>query len=573
MSDHLASLFGSAVGMLPSAPERSLELFTEITNYDESACDAWVGRIRCGDTDRVTLFRAWYSRTNFGQLAGAAEISMNSVNARIPIGGLFGDITYPINSPLAITMGFAVNEAAEGNYADAMEALEEVQANGAEHLVAWVKAVIYAAAERWTDVIDEVRGASGWPDKVLAAAGGVAHGVAAANLGLFTEAERRLTESNASPAGQACAPAIAWYLAMTRRSQGNEDAAVALLEWLQATHPEPKVAAALRDLNYRLETTTPEKIASRTDPWDPSSVVADTSGREKLLAEAQAELDRQIGLGRVKQQIEAYRAATQMAKLRAARGMKVAQTSKHMIFAGPPGTGKTTIARVVANILAGLGVISEPKLVETSRKDFVAEYEGQSAVKTARTIDRALGGVLFIDEAYTLVQERDGRADPFGTEALDTLLARMENDRDRLVVIIAGYSADIDRLLEANDGLRSRFATRIEFDSYSPDEIVEIATVLAAGNDSSLSDEAAKRVLDAATLLSQRTLNGKPALDIAGNGRYARQLVEAGEQNRDMRLSRLPDIESLGVEQLSEISGDDMAAAIADVHARLNISE
>ena len=141
------------------------------------------------------------------------------------------------------------------------------------------------------------------------------------------------------------------------------------------------------------------------------------------------------------------------------------------------------------------------------------------------------------------------------------------------MVIIAGYSADIDRLLEANDGLRSRFATRIEFDSYSPDGIGEIATVLAAGNDSSLSDEAAKRVLDAATLLSQRTLNGKPALDIAGNGRYARQLVEAGEQNRDMRLSRLPDIESLGVEQLSEISGDDMAAAIADVHARLNISE
>lgn len=571
MSEHLASLFGSAVGMLPSAPERSLELFTDITNYDESACDAWVGRIRCGDTDRVTVFRAWYSRTNFGQLAGAAELSMNSVNARVSIGGLFGDITYPINSPLAITMGFAVTEASVGNYADAMEALEDVPTNGAEHLVSWVKAVIYAAAERWTDVIDEVRGASGWPDKVLAAAGGVAHGVAAANLGLFTEAERRLTESNASPAGEACAPAIAWYLAMTRRSQGNEDAAVALLEWLQATHPEPRVAAALKDPNYRMQTTTPEKIASRTDPWDPSSVVADTSGREKLLAEAQAQLDRQIGLGRVKQQIEAYRAATQMARLRAARGMKVAQASKHMIFAGPPGTGKTTIARVVANILAGLGVISEPKLVETSRKDFVAEYEGQSAIKTARTIDRALGGVLFIDEAYTLVQERDGRADPFGTEALDTLLARMENDRDRLVVIIAGYSADIDRLLEANDGLRSRFATRIEFDSYSPDEIVEIANVIAANTDSSLTEEAAKQVLEAATLLGQRSLNGKPALDIAGNGRYARQLVEAGEQNRDMRLSRSLDFESLGVEQLSEISGDDMAAAITAVHARLNI--
>ena len=573
MTEHLASLFGSAVGMLPSAPARSLELFTEVTNFDESACDAWVGRIRCGDTERVTLFRAWYSRTNFGQLAGAAEISMNSLNARIPIGGLYGDITYPINSPLAITMGFAVHEAAVGNYADAMEALEDVPFTGAEHLVSWVKAVIYGAAERWTDVIDEVRGAGAWPDKFLAAAAGVAHGVAAANLGLFTEAERRLTESNSSPAGEACATAIAWYLAMTRRSQGNENAAVALLEWLQATHPEPKVAAALKDPAYRLVTTTAEKIASRKDAWDPSSVEADNSGREKLLAEAQAELERQIGLSRVKEQIERYRAATQMAKVRAARGMKVAQASKHMIFTGPPGTGKTTIARVVANILAGLGVIAEPKLVETSRKDFVAEYEGQSAVKTARTVDRAMGGVLFIDEAYSLVQERDGRADPFGTEALDTLLARMENDRDRLVVIIAGYSSDIDRLLEANDGLRSRFSTRIEFDSYSPDEIVDIAKVLAGGNDSSLSDEAAKSVLEAATLLSQRAVNGKPALDVAGNGRYARQLVEAGEQSRDMRLARSLDFDSLGVEQLSEINGEDMTAAISAVHGRLNISE
>ncbi|MDT5197323.1 MAG: hypothetical protein QOH20_4077 [Mycobacterium sp.] len=571
MTDDLAGLFGSAVGMLPSAPARSLELFTEITTVDETACDAWVGRIRCGDTDRVTLFRAWYSRTKFGQLAGAAEISMNTMNARVPIGGQFGDITYPVNSPLAITMGFAVHEAAVGNHADAMEALEDVPATGAEHLVAWVKAVIYGAAERWTDVIDEVRNAGSWPDKFLGAAAGVAHGVAAANLGLFTEAERRLTESNSSPAGEACATAIAWYLAMTRRSQGNEESAVALLEWLQATHSEPKVTAALKDPNYRLVTTTAEKIASRSDPWDPTSVVADTSARDKLLIDAQAELDRQIGLSRVKEQIERYRAATQMAKVRAARGMKVAQQSKHIIFTGPPGTGKTTIARVVANILAGLGVIAEPKLVETSRKDFVAEYEGQSSVKTARTIDRAVGGVLFIDEAYTLVQERDGRADPFGTEALDTLLARMENDRDRLVVIIAGYSADIDRLLESNDGLRSRFSTRVEFDSYSPEEIVDIAKVLAASNDSTLSEEAAKRVLEAATLLNQRTLNGKPALDIAGNGRYARQLVEAGEQYRDMRLARSVDFDSLAVEQLSEINGEDMIEAIDAVHARLNI--
>jgi type VII secretion ATPase EccA len=470
-------------------------------------------------------------------------------------------------------MGFAVNEALHGNHADAMEALEDAPAAGAEHLLSWVKAVIFAEAQRWTDVIEQVRAAGKWPDKFLAAAAEVAHGVAAANLGLFTEAERRLTEANSSPAGEACAQAIAWYLAMTRRSQGNEDAAVALLEWLQTTHPSPKVAAALKDPSYRLATTSAEQIAARTDPWDATTVVADTSGREKLLAEAEAELHRQIGLSRVKDQVERYRAATQMARVRAARGMKVAQPSKHMIFTGPPGTGKTTIARVVANILAGLGVIQEPKLVEAARKDFVAEYEGQSAVKTTKTIDRALGGVLFIDEAYALVQERDGRTDPFGQEALDTLLARMENDRDRLVVIIAGYSSDIDRLLETNEGLRSRFATRIEFDSYSPEEILEIAKVIAIGNDSSLSLEAAENLLQAAKLLSQRTVRGKPALDIAGNGRYARQLVEAGEQYRDIRLTRAPDFEELDADRLSEINSEDMAEAIAAVHGRLNFAE
>lgn len=571
MTAELVSLFSSAVASLPSSTSRSLELFTEITEFDETACDAWVGRIRCGDIDRVTLFRAWYTRVNLGQLAGAADLSLSALSARVPIGGLFGNITYPVNSPLSITLGFAVSEARAGNFSDAMEALDDLPSAGSEYLVAWAKAVIFACAQRWTDVIEELRSSAGWPDEFLAGAAEVAKGVAAAGLGLFTEAERRLTEANASPAGEACAPAIAWYLALARRAHGNEESAVALLEWLQATHPEPKVSAALADPGYRLVTTSAERIASRSNIWDPESEQSDEVGRENLLAVAQAELDRQIGLDHVKQQVDRYRAATQMAKVRASRGMKVSQTSKHMIFAGPPGTGKTTVARVVANILAGLGVIAEPKLIEASRKDFVAEYEGQSAAKTARTIDRALNGVLFIDEAYTLVQERDGRADPFGSEALDLLLARMENDRDRLVVIIAGYRDDMDRLLEANDGLRSRFATRIEFGSYSPGEIREIAKVVAGEHDSALTPDAAEVVERAAMQLVDRTINGKPALDIAGNGRYARQLVEAAEELRDLRLAQGCDIERLERADLATITADDMSAAVSAVHSRLGI--
>ena len=573
MADHIADVFASAVSTLATAPTRAREIFSEITAYDESACDAWIGLIRCGDLDRTTLFRAWYSRRNFGRLAGAAEVPVNALEARVSIGGEFGDITYPVTSPFALTMGFAVSEASAGNFADAMEAIDDASTGAPAYLVSWVKAVIYGAAQRWTDVIAEIKDAESWPDPFLASAGKVAHGVAAANLGLFNEAERRLTEANSSPAGRACSAAIAWYLALTRRALGNEAGAVALLEWLQASYASPKAAEALKNPGYRLITTTAESIESRTDSWDPGSVVADDVGREALLAEAQAELDRQIGLHRVKEQVDRYRAATQMAKVRGARGMKVGQSSRHMIFTGPPGTGKTTIARIVANILAGLGVIAEPKLVETSRKDFVAEYEGQSAVKTTKTIDRALGGVLFIDEAYTLVQERDGRADPFGTEALDTLLARMENDRDQLVVIIAGYSNDIDRLLEANDGLRSRFANRIEFESYSPEEIAQIAEVIATKNDSRLDNDAVQQAVKAATMLSGQRLSNKPALDIAGNGRYARQLVEAAEECRDLRLSRSPNLEKLATEELSVVTGDDMAAAVAAVHARLGVGE
>jgi type VII secretion ATPase EccA len=571
MADQLVNLFATAAGMRTTAPSRARDLFGEITAYDESICDAWIGRISCGDLERTTLFRAWYSRRNFGRLAGAAEVPINALEARVPIGGGFGDITYPVTSPFALTMGFAVAEAGIGNFTDAMEAIDEASGGAPHYLVSWVKAVIYSAAHRWTDVIAEIKDAESWPDPFLASAGKVAHGVAAANLGLFNEAERRLTEANSSPAGRACAAAIAWYLAMTRRALGNEAGAVALLEWLQASFASPKAAEALKNPGYRLVTTTAESIESRADAWDPSSVMADDTARDALLMDAQAELDRQIGLTRVKEQVDRYRAATQMAKVRGARGMKVGQSSRHMIFTGPPGTGKTTIARIVANILAGLGVITEPKLIETSRKDFVAEYEGQSAVKTTKTIDRALGGVLFIDEAYTLVQERDGRADPFGTEALDTLLARMENDRDQLVVIIAGYSNDIDRLLEVNDGLRSRFSNRIEFESYSPEEIAQIAEVIAARNDSLLDNDAVQQVVKAATLLSGQRLNGKPALDIAGNGRYARQLVETAEECRDLRLSRSANLEQLATDELSMVTGEDMVAAVAGVHTRLGV--
>ena len=566
--DYLATLYAAAAGT--DSKEQALQRFTAITDTDETACDAWVGRISRGDYQRSTLFRAWYSRRNFGRLASAADLSVVSLNAWVPIGAQFANLSAPVTSPAALTVAYAISEAATAkSFDDALEALLETEDND---LTTWARAVIYATGTRWDKVIETLN-EHRWAERIFAECAEVLHGAAAAHLGLYLEAERRLTAAlTANHSKIPCAEHGAWYLAMVYRAVGREDEATAKLQWLHAQFPNPKVKQALDDPSIRLTVTTRERIAERANPWEDDATEGHAGPviRKELLDKAASKLNKQIGLEAVKEQIADYRASVQMAAVRAAKGLKANQGSRHMIFVGPPGTGKTTIADIVALNLAGLGVIPEPKVVNANgRTDMCAEYEGQSAVKTSRLIDRALGGVLFIDEFYTLAQERDGRADPFGQEALDTLLARMENDRHRLVVIIAGYPADIDRALDTNDGLRSRFAIRIEFPSYTPEEIVQIADVIAADNDSILAEDARSDLHAAAEDLASKTIKGKPGLDIAGNGRYSRKVVEAAERARNRRQAELPNPEDLTAEELQLITAEDLKVGLRSVHAHL----
>src|SRR6202043_1611414 len=192
-----------------------------------------------------------------------------------------------------------------------------------------------------------------------------------------------------------------------------------------------------------------------------------------------AELDELVGLEPVKQQVRAIAAQLRVAKLRDTHGLTSQPPARHFVFTGPPGTGKTTVARVLGRIFAALGLLVRPEVVEASRGDLVGEHLGSTAIKTNRLIDSALGGVLFIDEAYSLHNDGYSGGDAFGAEAVQTLLKRAEDDRDRLVIVLAGYTSDMDRFLRSNPGLGSRFNVRVAFPSYTPDDLSRIAVMIA----------------------------------------------------------------------------------------------
>jgi type VII secretion ATPase EccA len=283
-------------------------------------------------------------------------------------------------------------------------------------------------------------------------------------------------------------------------------------------------------------------------------------------------LDRQIGLSEVKLQVAKLKSAAMLAKVRGDKGLNSASRSLHLAFTGPPGTGKTTIARVVAQTYCGLGLLRTPNIVEAKRHDFVGQHLGSTAIKTTALIDSAMDGVLFIDEAYTLIQTGLSGGDAFGREAVDTLLARMENDRDRLVVIIAGYDAEIDRFLASNEGLASRFTKRIRFGSYNALELGDIGRLVAKSRDSDLSEAAYEELVSTCTTLCQGEAidasgQVRNRIDLVGNGRFVRNVIEAAEEEREYRLSEShgANLQELDEAQLMRIELPDMQAALKQV--------
>ncbi|ATY13367.1 ATPase [Amycolatopsis sp. AA4] len=266
------------------------------------------------------------------------------------------------------------------------------------------------------------------------------------------------------------------------------------------------------------------------------------------------ELEALVGLAGVKKEVTGLINLIKMSQMRERMGLPMPPMSRHLVFAGPPGTGKTTVARLYGTVLAELGILSKGHMIEVARQDLVGQYIGSTAIKTTEVVEKAVGGVLFIDEAYTLSAPTGGSGPDFGQEAIDALMKIMEDQRDSLVVIVAGYSEQMEQFLQSNPGLASRFTRTIEFPNYSVDELVTITTGLTRKHYYEMTDDA----LAALREYFERV----PKNSTFGNGRVARKLFEAMVNNQASRLALYPPSKDI---ELNRLTADDLQAELAQL--------
>lgn len=278
-----------------------------------------------------------------------------------------------------------------------------------------------------------------------------------------------------------------------------------------------------------------------------SNVRTTTKQEQESVESPYVMLNDLIGLSSVKEEITKLANFIKIQQVRESKGLKTPDISYHCVFTGNPGTGKTTVARIMASIYKDLGILKKGHLVETDRSGLVAEYVGQTAVKTNKIIDSALDGVLFIDEAYSLVQ---GAKEDFGQEAISTLLKRMEDDRNRLIVILAGYGSEMKIFIDSNPGLQSRFNRYIHFLDYTANELKQIFLLNSEKNQYILDDEALEKLEEImCSAVEHKDKN-------FGNARFVRNLFEKSIQNQAMRLSSQPNITE---EILSKLEARDLS--------------
>lgn len=565
---------GIAVDENPPAKDftearRAFKLIIE--KVDPQACDAWLGLAMADFLEHSgeapsqntlasthLIERIYNTRASLGRDQHAIGLAPGTLRGLYDPGvGQYLSLATPGEASLA----YATTQVAAGNHDLAERIMIEVKENAANELeklyADYVLAALYFRTERW-DRVQECISAHEWaPGRPLSASVDYMFGTACAYLGQSIEAQRRLENmgDNSHADSYNRAQLLLGYI---YRSNGKEEHARSVFESLAAVRVDAALSAearrALNDPNAKLPVTSEAAIAQRDDIWDPSTTpeidVTATSPerRAELLKEANEALDRLVGLDSVKEEMQDIVASARVTQAMKDQGIPTGELTEHIILSGPPGTGKTDVARIIAKIFAGLGIVKTDKFVEATEEDLVDKFVGATREKTKKKIDDAMDGCLFVDEVYTLV--KDVTEGPnHGREAIEGLLHRMWNDRERLVVIVAGYQEDIEKFLGVNQGLSGRFTNRINFHSYDPDELLEIADVIA-GTSSPLTEAAKARFREVCTrAYNTKAEDGRRRqIDVLGNGRFVYRAIGAAAKARNRRLIN----DKVDLEQIKE---------------------
>lgn len=483
---------------------------------------------------------------------------------------------------------WALNRALAGEYDEAAKILNE--AGTPDNTVLWTASMaLYYLTQRWGDLRDVANQARNMTPASLGVPAGVEHleyevqcvvdlalfmaGAADASLG-----DTALSRASLNAAIRSTVPAISakasYVLGLTYRP-GDESTAAHHISRAAATFHDAEFDRALRDTDVRWRVTSLATIATRSNVWDIATEDDPEMERKRHVDQmrdsyrirADKLLEDQIGMEDVKTEVRKLITNIRVSQERIRRGGSASSANYNLVLTGPPGTGKSTIVDVITLHMAALGIVDDPKPVVTHRENFVAGTVGGTATKTIETIESAVGKVLFIDEFYALVQQADGpNMDQFGKEALDTIVAESETRIGKMVFIIAGYEADINRVVRINEGLSSRFPRRISFRPYSLEEIALIAQAQAKRTDMKISAEAMEFLADEngpARHLLAKDDHGVLLLNSLGNGRFARNLVETATEFMSLRLADSnDDLSELDNDALFTLSKDDIEGAL-----------
>lgn len=583
MSERGLEALSAAVKALRSAPQRARQVFVIATEDDPDMADAWLGRVAAGDRSLSTLAR-------LAALSRGIGADLRSLHLRpVDVGASF-DIEYvrlEILDEATAQLAYAAALIDAAKFDEAHQLLGQLGA--APKVAYYVAGVLAWRTQRWPDVLTAVDGCAGWArfDPFLAYAASLLEAWAAANLGLFDRAVAAAEFVEGCAEAQLVRDAM-FCRALVARATGDEDTARALLTEIRVRWPDfERAKMAVSDATFGLTVTDPATIDTRTDRWDPATetnaaqraAAESANTAREMLAEAEESLAATVGMDAVKKRIARIKADSIVRVLRQRKGLPTPPVARHILMVGPPGVGKTLSARVIANMFCGLGLLPRPDVYETTPDALKGDKIGEAEKNTRELLERARGATVFLDEFGDLIHEGFSHGDPYGQAIIGALVPWMENHRDETVFIGAGYPMACQRVLRVNPGLQSRLSTIIEFQSYTPDELIAIAEAIVAKAGDTVEPGVAKQVLAEPLARYYSKYHTTAAgdvvrvIDVLGNARFIRTVIDRAQEHRSDRLvnefglaaADLADegaAVDIGVETLALLSGEDLAAGL-----------